>query len=387
MSSTLALVEVDNHNDVFAALGQASRDIFLEEFADRIGQFARQSDELIEIQPNKFCILLENVSEPVQLELAGAKLTRLFEAPIQILDEEFKASVHTAFVPPRKGDSTNLQRMQIAESALIEARNQRLPFLIRNERRAADDTDLRRPREIELAFERGEFVMYFQPLVHAGFRNVIAAEALMRWHHPEGVRHPGTFIPYLTQSAIIEDLTWFALKSSIAQAKSWPGEIGVAVNISPLLLLNSNLIQNVSDSLSVYDYPPHRLIIEITEEAMISDPTQASSALSELREIGVEVAVDDFGTGYSSLAAFRELPVDKLKVDRSFVSNVTTHPRDRDIIRAIVALAHAFDLKVVAEGVEDEQTASLLQELGVDQLQGFYLGQPMPPEKFRSLLT
>ncbi len=385
--TTLALVEIENHNEVFAALGQASLEIFLDEFAERIAQFAREGDELIKVQPNKYCILLNDLSEPVQIELAGAKLARLFDAPIPIVDEEFKASVHTAFVPPvEPRSSNNRQRLQIAESALVEARAQNRPYVIRDHSNELACTNVRRPREIELAFERGEFVMYYQPLVHAGFRNIIGVEALMRWHHPDGVRAPGEFIPFLEHSAILSNLTWFTLKSSLAQSAAWPNAPSVAVNLSPLLLLDPGLVPNVSDALSLFDFPAQRLTIEITEDAMIEDPEGTKQVLHQLRELGVQIALDDFGTGYSSLASFREMPVDKLKVDRSFVSDILSHPRDQNIVKAIIDLAHAFEMKVVAEGVENEQTAGLLQDMGADLLQGYYFGKPMMAEALEKLL-
>lgn len=385
--STLALVEIDNHNEVFAALGQASLELFLEEFADRLNQFARAGDELIKVQPNKFCVMLSELSEPVQIELAGAKLSRLFEAPISIVDEEIKASVHSAFVLPMDSERNNRQRLQIAESALMDARAQNRPFVIRDGTGNSHAADARRPREIELAFERGEFVMYFQPLVHAGYRNIVGVEALMRWHHPEGVRSPAEFIPFLDHSAVLSDLTWFALKSSLAQAAVWPQSISVSVNVSPLLILNADLVPTVSDALSLFDFPAERLIIEVTEDTMISDPDGTRTVLQALRHLGVQIAIDDFGTGYSSLASFREMPVDKLKVDRSFVSNILSHPRDQNIVSAIIDLAHAFDMKVVAEGVEDEQTAALLQEMGADLLQGYFFGKPMQAAELKQLLN
>lgn len=386
--TTLALVEIDNHNEVFAALGQASLEIFLDEFAERVSRFARDGDELIKVQPNKYCVLLNGLTESVQIELAGAKLARLFEAPITIVDEEFKASVHTAFVPPvAKQNGNNRRRLQIAESALIEARTHNRPYVIRDQSSDLACVDVRRPREIELAFERGEFVMYYQPLVHAGYRSITGAEALMRWHHPEGVRAPGEFIPYLERSAILNSLTWFTLKSSMAQAADWPNAPSISVNLSPLLILDPDLIPNVSDALSLFDFPADRLVIEITEDAMIENPERTKNVLQELRSLGIQIALDDFGIGYSSLASFRELPVDKLKIDRSFVSNLLTHPRDKNIVKAIIDLAHAVEMKVVAEGVEDEPTASLLQEMGADLLQGYYFGKPMQAADLEKLLT
>ncbi|MGE0621843.1 MAG: putative bifunctional diguanylate cyclase/phosphodiesterase [Pseudomonadales bacterium] len=385
--STLALVELDNAGEVFAELGQASMDLFLDEFSRRVQRFVREGDELIKVQPHKYCVVLHRVSDPIQLELAGAKLHRLFEAPIGVVDEEIKPIVHSAFVPPLADGNDSKRRMRMAESGLNDARRQNRFFVIRDAPVESDAVSIRRVREVELAFERGEFVMYYQPLVHAGYGNVVSAEALMRWHDPRhGVRPPSEFIPYLDQCAVHGQVTWFAVKAAIAQASRWPRAASVAVNVSPVLLKDEELLPTVRDALSIFGLPAERLTLEITEEAMLADEQGTLSALAQLRALGVRIAIDDFGTGYSSLAAFRDLPVDVLKVDSSFVTNMLEHPRDHDIVRAIIDLAHTFRMKVVAEGVEDAETAEALRELGADLLQGYWFGKPMPAESFVKVL-
>lgn len=387
-NSTLALIQIENSDEVFTALGQASLDIFLGEFTDRVKQFTRTQDEIFEIQPNKLCILIRNVREPIQIELAAAKLTRLFDAPIQILDDEFKASIHVAFVPPKEDNLDIKSRLRIAESGLGEARSNNQPYVVQDAIVQTKIVAVKRTREIELAFGRGEFVMYFQPQMHSGYRNVVGAEGLMRWHHPvHGVLPPSEFIPYADQSAIMRSLTWFAIKSSVAQAAQWPEEVAVAVNISPMLLHDDELIPNVQDSLSIFNLAPQRLTLEITEDAMVEQPEKTLSVLHQLRAQGIKVAIDDFGTGYSSLAYFRDLPVDELKIDRSFVSSMLDRPRDHDIVKAIIDLAHTLGMKVVAEGVEDDATAATLQDLGADVLQGYWFSKPIDSAAFEEFLT
>ncbi|HEY5647038.1 MAG TPA: EAL domain-containing protein [Pseudomonadales bacterium] len=386
-ATTIALLELNNAGEVFAELGQNAMELFLEEFRNRTLRFLRSDDELIEVQPTKLCLLLKNVTDRVQIELAGAKLHRLFDPPFSIADEEVNARVHTAFVPPGASSEDSRNRLRVAESGLNEARRQNRFFVIQEYPATNHVASFRRYREIERAFERGEFVMYFQPLVDSCHRKVVSGEALMRWHDPQlGVRSPDQFIPYLERSAILKSLTWFALKSAVAQAARWPSETTVAVNVSPMLLHDDELIPHVADALSIFGLAPQRLTLEITEDAVVEDPRGAIEVLSRLREIGVQIAIDDFGTGYSSLAAFRELPVDTLKIDRSFVANMVDHPRDNDIVRAIIDLAHALSMKVVAEGVEDLNTAAALQGLGADVLQGFWFGMPMTAAEFEQLL-
>jgi EAL domain-containing protein (putative c-di-GMP-specific phosphodiesterase class I) len=385
---TLALVEIENADEVSAELGQTSLELFLEEFEHRVGRLLRAQDEVIKVQPHKLCVVLRGVWDPQQIELAGAKLTRLFESPIEVLDEEIIAAVHAAFVPPGNDPLDTKARLRIAEAGLKEARKANKPFVVREAVNGSGATvGFKRVREVELAFERGEFVMYFQPKIHAGFRSVVGAEALMRWHVPEhGVRSPAEFLPYLEGAPIMRSLTWFSIKSAVAQCASWPEHVGVAINVPPYLLHDTDLIPAVQDALAIFGIGPERLTLEITEEAMIEDPEQALLALGSLRDTGVKIAIDDFGTGYSSLAYFRDLPVDELKVDRSFVSRMLEHPKDHDIVKAIVDLAHNFSLKVVAEGVEDEETADALEALGCDTLQGYWFGKPVPGEQFKASL-
>lgn len=385
---TLALVQIENTDEVFTTLGEASLEIFLGEFEDRVREFARSKDEIIKIQPNKLCVLLNEVSDPLQIELAGAKLARFFEAPIQILDDEFKATVHAGFVPPDDKELDIKSRLRIAESALADARKSNQLFIVRSTVIKSKTVEAKRTREIELAFERGEFVMYFQPQIHSGFRNIIGAEGLMRWHHPQkGVRPPADFIPYADRSAVMRSLTWFAIKSSVAQAAEWPAETSVAVNVSPLLLHDRDLIPNVQDALAIFGLSANRLILEITEDAMLEKPDRTLSVLSQLSDLGVKISIDDFGTGYSSLAYFRDLPIDELKIDRSFVTDMLRRPKDQGLVKGIIDLAHNLGMKVVAEGVEDNATADALQQLGADQLQGYWFSKPIQSDAFKQLLT
>ncbi|MDH3643258.1 MAG: bifunctional diguanylate cyclase/phosphodiesterase [Gammaproteobacteria bacterium] len=381
---TLALVEIENAGEVSAELGHTSGELFLAEFEDRVGHLLRGQDEVIKIQPNKLCVLLRGVWDPQQIQLAGAKLTRLFEAPIEILDEEINAAVHAAFVPPGNEPVDPKMRLRIAEAGLAEARKANEPFVVRDAIGNANATvGFKRAREVELAFERGEFVMYFQPKIHAAYRNVVGAEALMRWHVPnQGVRLPGEFLPYAESASISRSLTWFSIKSAVAQCAGWPETLSVAVNIPPTLLHDPDLVPTVQDALAIFGVACERLTLEITEEAMIAHPEQALVALGSLRDAGVRVAIDDFGTGFSSLAYFRDLPVDELKIDRSFVSQMLKQPKDHGIVKAIIDLAHNFSMQVVAEGIEDEDTADALQALGCDTLQGFWIGKPIPADQF-----
>ena len=382
--ATLALVELANPDEVSAELGVTSLEIFLSEFQSRVAEFKRANDEIVTVLPHKLCVWLRNVCDPSQIELAGAKLVRLLEVPICVVDEEIRPQFHAAFVPPSAQFADVKERLKVAEQGLRDARSRNVPFVIRG---AADarrqEDDFKRIREVERALHQGEFALYFQPQINAAYRNITGAEALMRWHRPgHGVVPPGEFISHAQRGGLLADLTWFAIKSAVAQCRRWPEQVAVAVNIPPAVLLDDQLEHVVKDALAIFSLDPARLTLEMTEDAMIDQPQRVMEIMGRLRELGVKLAIDDFGTGYSSLAYLRRLPLDELKVDRSFVRDMVREQKDRGIVKAIVDLAHNFDLKVVAEGVEDASAADALQRMGCDTLQGYFFGKPMPVDEF-----
>ena len=387
--TTLALISLENADLVGDALGAASRDMLLAEFKQRVGRLARPADRIMEVSPGKACVLLNNVEDANQIELAGAKLTRLFRSPVHLVDKDVRPEVHAAFVPPSAAARSMDQRIRIAESGLREARRRGHVFVVRHEVSCEMEQEtLRRTREVEKGLARGEFLLFFQPKVHAGYGNVVGAEGLMRWLHPEdGLLGPDRFLPFLDDPHSRRSLCWMAIKSAVAACAGWPDGVGVAVNVPPDLVCDGELPVVIGDALSIHDLAPGRLTLEVTEEVMLNDPEAAMAMLRTLRDMGVRIAIDDFGTGYSSLAYLRDLALDELKIDRTFVTGLTEGSRNRDIIRAMVALSHAFSMRVVAEGVEDTATADVLRELGCDVLQGYHFGKPMPPAQFEELLA
>ncbi len=386
--ATLALIELENIDTISAELSEHSLQLYLEEFQDRVRSLARPQDDVHDVKPHKMCVILKDIDDPQQLELAGAKLGRLFEPPIAVLDQEMRANVVAAFVPPGRDTPSTKERLQVAEAGLREARRESKPYTILQQAKAEDSTNrIKLIREVEAAIERGEMVLHYQPQIHAGYQNVVGAEALMRWQHPKhGLLSPARFLPYATGPGVMRALTWSALKSGIGTCVRWPASVSVSVNVPPSVLPDPALNDIIGDSLAIFGLAPERLTVEVTEDAMIADPAQTMDRLAALRALGVRVAIDDFGTGYSSLSHLRDLPVDELKIDRSFVQKMLRDSRDRDIVKAVVDLGHTFALKVVAEGVEDEATADALRELGCDILQGYLFGKPVSVREFEAQL-
>ncbi|MFB3103717.1 MAG: EAL domain-containing protein [Pseudomonadales bacterium] len=210
---------------------------------------------------------------------------------------------------------------------------------------------------------------------------------MLRWLSPQrGLTLPAFFMPHIERSAIVKPVTWYCIRSAAGTCRHWPKHVSVAINVSPNVLVDSEIVQVLQDTLGLYELTGERLTIEVTESAMMEDPLRCFDILRSIRSLGVKVSIDDFGTGYSSLSYFRNLPADELKIDRSFVAAMHNSPQDASLIKSIIDLARNFGLQVVAEGIEDETTADALKDLGCDVLQGLLFGEPCAGRDFASYL-
>jgi diguanylate cyclase len=235
---------------------------------------------------------------------------------------------------------------------------------------------------LRLALERDQLLLHYQPKADLQSGDVRGVEALVRWRHPEhGLLGPGEFIPLAERTGLIHPLTKAVLDTALEQAARWRRaghSLSVAVNVSTRCLLDPTFPDQVAGQLADREVPPQLLVLEITESAVMADPARALEVLRGLHAIGVALAIDDFGTGYSSMAYLKELPVDELKIDRSFVSQMAASSRDAVIVRSTIDLGHNLGMRVVAEGVETRHAWEKLTALGCDTAQGYYLGRPMP---------
>ncbi len=238
--------------------------------------------------------------------------------------------------------------------------------------------------ELSRAFERGEIGFEYQPQVDLRTGELIGAEALVRWNHPErGLISPGEFLPLIEQGPLVRRLTLTALDQALRAARSWR-DAGlaptVAVNLSVLNLLDLGIAHDVARLLGERGVPPHGLKLEVTEEALMFDPARSTAVLGGLHAMGVALAVDDFGTGYSSLSYLQRLPLDEIKIDRCFIRQIVENPRDAAIVRSVVDLAGHLGLRAVAEGIETPQQQEAVLEAGCEAAQGFLIGRPMPAD-------
>jgi len=242
------------------------------------------------------------------------------------------------------------------------------------------------------ALEQGELRLHFQPIVDAGTGRVLSAEALLRWQDPElGLVSPLSFIPIAEETGLIVPIGDWVLREACARARAWQlaglGEVPVAVNLSARQFSSPGLDASVAAALAAAGCPAMLLQLEITESMVMTQPEQALATMLRLKAMGVQLSIDDFGTGYSSLSHLKRFPVNKLKIDRSFVQDIETDPNDAAIVDAILVLAKKLGLRTVAEGVETEGQVAFLAALGCDEYQGYLFGRPCAPEQFEQRLV
>jgi EAL domain-containing protein (putative c-di-GMP-specific phosphodiesterase class I) len=297
------------------------------------------------------------------------------------LNLEVGASIGVALAPVHGNDAATL--LQRADVAMYSAKEARSGFEVYD-----PDRDEYSPRRLMLAaelrhaIERGQLSIHYQPKADLRTNGITGVEALLRWHHPDyGFVPPDEFIPLAEHTGLIRPLTRWVLAASIAQCGTWQRRglhLNVAVNLSVRALLDVGLPEEVEGLLREAAVPPTALTLEITESSIMADPARSIGVLNRLADLGIMLSIDDFGTGYSSLSYLKKLPVGEVKVDRSFVMNMSADPDDAVIVRSTIDLAGNLGLRVVAEGVEDQATWDQLTLLGCDAAQGYFLGRPMP---------
>jgi EAL domain-containing protein (putative c-di-GMP-specific phosphodiesterase class I) len=242
-------------------------------------------------------------------------------------------------------------------------------------------------RELKVAINSGELMMHYQPQINLKDQTICGVESLLRWESAAlGIMNPEVFIPVAERSDLIVSLTQWTLNTSMRnfiESKMHVNDMKISVNLSAALLHDDEIIDIVVGAMSLWGAKPENLVLEITESAIMTNPEKSLEILRRFNEIGIAVSIDDFGTGYSSLSYLKHLPVKEIKIDKSFVISMLDSEDDRKIVRSIIDLAHNFDLNVVAEGIEDQETLSLITEMGCDIGQGYFIGRPMSLDSFQ----
>jgi diguanylate cyclase (GGDEF)-like protein len=382
-SAALLLVDLDRFKEVNDTLGHDTGDRLLEEVAARLQGVVRSGDTLARLGGDEFAVLLRGLPHRgVAAELAGRlqdAIARPFtlDGVVAVLD----ASIGIAHCPEHGTDVNTL--VQRADVAMYDAKRSRTSIETYSPERDPYSAErLQLLGELRSAIGAGELVLHYQPKVDVGSQRVVGVEALLRWQHPvHGLLPPVEFVPLAERTGAIGDLTRWVLDTALAQARVWRDaglDLTMAVNLAAANIADATLPDAVAALLERHGVPGDRLECEISEHTVMADPRRAMGILERLRALGVRLSLDDFGTGHSSLSYLKRLPLDEVKIDRSFVMGMTDDDNDAAIVRTTIDLARNLGLEVVAEGVETEAILRGLSDLSCDVAQGFYLSRPLP---------
>ncbi|GAA0571782.1 hypothetical protein GCM10010172_65350 [Paractinoplanes ferrugineus] len=381
--TTVIVLDIDRFREVNDTLGHASGDQLLRQLADRLAGVAREGDLIAHVSADEFALLLPGASDNDAMRLADRLIERLNRSfSIEGIDVDIEASIGIA-VSPRHGTEAGVL-LRNAETAMYTAKSEKTGAVMYREAMNSDGAahllllgDLRRALDAD-----DQLSLHYQPKIDLRTGALSGVEALIRWRHPaRGMVSPADFVPVVENTSLINSFTVRVLRMAVRQAHEWlvaGNAVPVAVNLSPRCLLDSQLTDKVTEQLRSADLPAGLLHLEITETAVMADPTTALVTLNQLRAAGILLSVDDFGTGYSSMAYLKQLPVSELKIDRTFVGSMDTAPDDAVLVQAAIDLGHNLGLTVTAEGVETKEQLEALGALGCDTAQGYYLARPMP---------
>ena len=390
-STALALIDLDRFKEVNDTLGHHCGDELLVQVGQRLAATLRTGDTVARLGGDEFAVVLPHI-DTAEAAMAVAKtlqatLAKPFTLEGLILDIE--ASIGVALYPDHAGDPEELLRH--ADIAMYAAKQNHAGFMLFDQ--TQDQHSRRRLAllgELRRAIEDRQLLLHYQPKVDARSGRILGVEALVRWEHPErGLVSPSEFIPLAEHTGLIGPLTDYALDIALRQCRQWRHDgtdLSVAVNVSVRRLLDLEFPTEVATLLEIYQVPARLLVLEITESTIMADPAHALQVLGRLNSMGVQLSIDDFGTGYSSMAYLKNLPVHELKIDRSFVSQMTTSTSDAVIVRSTVDLGRNLGLRVVAEGVENSTTWQELIVLGCDAIQGYYVSPPIAAEELSNWL-
>ncbi len=385
----LAIIDLDHFKEINDTLGHFAGDRLLKQVALRLVGVVRKDETLARMGGDEFAILLTQVDDIHTPHSFYQRIHKAMDLPFNVEDTTFdvRASMGVALFPEHGNDvDTLIQRAEVAMYAAKQQKNNGYALY-------SSKLDRYSPRRLTLmgelrqAIEGDELSLYYQPKVDWKNKKITKAEALVRWQHPShGLLFPDEFIGLAERTGLIKDLSQWVLKEGIKQTLLWQQnglDMNVAVNLSATCLHNPELPEIITGILSSHNLGGSVLTIELTETSIIKDPEMAHEILSRLKELGADISIDDFGTGYSSLAQLRRLPVSEMKIDKSFVLDMMKSKDDEIIVKSIIDLGHNLGLKVVAEGVETEESAMRLNEMNCDLLQGYYFSKALPADEFR----
>lgn len=395
-SLALILIDIDDFNIVNNSLGHKIGDILFKAIAERLRRHAAPCDPLARMQGDQFGLILINQPELENLKLENLKQS--VQKILEVLAKPYSIFGHEVFITACLGIAVYPQdHLEIsgliknADMALYSAKSQGR----NNYKFYSSDLNLRLSEQMAIenslrrAFERREFRLYYQPIVNSFTREIVGAEALLRWQHPDlGIVLPDKFILLAETTGMISQITEWAIAQASSQLKLWQklANIYMAVNLSAYNFKQDNLVEIIGAVLKTSEVSFSQIELEITESTVIQSTKTTVSALSRLRQLGIKIAINDFGVGYSALGYLKHFPVDKLKIDKCFIQDVLIDKHAAAITEAVIELAHSLDLGVVATGVETTEQLNYLQQHQCSLSQGFLFSPPLPAEQFTQLL-
>ena len=380
----LVFIDLDRFKQINDTMGHRFGDFLLQAVATRLESCLRSNDTVARLGGDEFAVLLQNLADAGDVKIMAQRIVDCFRSPFTILDHEIfiTASLGTAIYPLDESDSNNL--LTKADTAMYEAKQsgrntfrQYSPGLsMHSMEQLSLEADLRQ------AIVNHELVLYYQPQVDAATGCVVGVEALVRWQHPtRGLLSPATFMQIAEDSGLIVDIGNWVLREACYQQKAWSQyhlpPLRMAINISTVQFRRSNFIEIVRDLIAETRIDPAFIELELTEHMAMHHADEVLKTLRDLKQIGVKLAIDDFGTGFSNLGYLQRFPIDRLKVDQSFVRGIEKIPANKSIVQAVVSLAKSLSLGVIAEGVETAVEYAEVSACGCDEIQGYFFARPM----------
>lgn len=372
----LLVLDFDGFKEVNDRLGHRLGDALLIEMTGRMRRHLPADAMLARIGGDEFAVVV--AAEPAEATELAQDLILLVSTPFEVPGQTVAISASAGIAAAASGVLAD-ELIRRADVAMFEAKRRRAGLTVRYDERFDEQRRLEAALDGEMrdGIERGEFWVAYQPIFADGSEGPVAVEALLRWNHPErGPVSPGVFIPVAERSLLILDLGEFVLRTSCRKLAEAGDDIALSVNLSPVQLLDAGIVEKIAAILEETGFPAERLELEVTEGYLVEQEDRAVLLLERLRALGVRISLDDFGVGYASFGYLRRFPLDKVKIDRSFVAPIGTDPAAGRVVSGVVSLCRAFGMSITAEGVETEVQAAYLRSIGCDRLQGFLLGRP-----------
>jgi diguanylate cyclase (GGDEF)-like protein len=401
--AAVLFLDIDDFKRVNDTLGHSAGDLLLKGVAERLNQTMRKSDSVsrrteedmfARLGGDEFTVLLSEIREFEDAAKVSARIINALSRPFVLDNHEIyiTTSIGIAVFPHDGKDMDTLLKNADAAMYHAKAQGKNNYQYYKESMNAAAIKRLALEGDIRRAMERNEFMLYYQPQVDALEGRMIGVEALIRWHHPEkGMVPPSDFIPLAEQSGLIIPISEWIIETACSQSRKWRQEglspIPISINLTSHQFRQHNFIKTISQAIREHDLAPEDLLLEITESTLMEDTEMTVISLNVLTKLGFRLVIDDFGTGYSSLSYLKRFPLYAIKIDQSFVRDVTTDQDDEAIARAVISMARSLKLKVVAEGVETVEQMRFLIEQGCEKMQGYLFSRPEPPDRISEFLA